>query len=74
MCGGGNPFGCPNNGKIKGVINIGDLRNLPEQNIARDDFDKFLRALFAGKLYVQIKTTRVPTGEIRGQIKPLAFQ
>lgn len=74
LCGGGNPYGCPTNGKISGVINPGDLRNLPVQNIAFDDFDKFLRALFAGKLYVQIKSTRVPTGEIRGQIKPLAFQ
>ena len=71
--GGGVPT-CPTNGRLTGTITPADLQTVNNQNVAFDDFDKFLRAMFAGKLYIDVHTTRVPSGEIRGQIKAEAFE
>jgi hypothetical protein len=70
--GGGVPT-CPTNGRLSGTITPADLQTI-NQNVASDDFDKFLRAMFAGKLYIDVHTTRLPNGEIRGQIKAEAFE
>ncbi len=74
ICGGGGGHLPCQKGIARARINPGDLLAIPNQNIATGDYDKFLRALFAGKVYVNIKTTRIPSGEIRGQIKANAFQ
>ena len=74
ICGGDAGHLPCQNGIARGRINPSDLLVVNNQNIGTGDFDKFLRALFAGKVYVTIKTSTVPTGEIRGQIKADAFR
>jgi len=74
LCGsGGGHAPCPRR-LLRGALGPYGLHTVNNQNIAFDDFDKFLRALFAGKIYIDVHTTRVPSGELRGQIKAQAFQ
>ena len=75
LCGPGSKVPtCPQNGVLTGTITPADILVISTQNIGTDDYDKFERALFAGKTYVNIHTTRVSTGELRGQIYADALQ
>ncbi len=70
LCGGGGePTPCPNGeGTVEGDVTPPDVVGPNAQGIEPGSFDEIISAMQAGHGYVNIHTTRWPTGEIRGQI------
>ena len=72
LCGGGGKPPCPASGTVTGTIVPGDISGPAVQGLdpgGATTFAEFLKAIRAGFTYVNVHTTRWPTGEIRGQIK-----
>lgn len=70
LCGGDKPP-CPaaTTGVVSGTITPANVKGQsPDQGIEPGAFDEFVRAIRAGKTYVNIHNVRFPGGEIRGQI------
>jgi len=71
LCGGGGRPACtPDSGTFSGTITAADVIGPAGQGIAAGEFAELLRALRAGKTYVNVHTDKHPGGEIRGQIGP----
>ena len=71
LCGGGGRPPCtPTSGSFSGTITMADVIGPTGQGIAPGEFAELLRALRAGKTYVNVHTDKHPGGEIRGQIGP----
>jgi hypothetical protein len=76
LCGGAKPA-CPADGTITGTITAADVSVLPTSNadsvipqgIQPGDFSALLLAVRSGNGYVNVHTTKFPSGEIRGQVK-----
>ena len=69
FCGGGGRPACPpDSATITGTIVPADVIGPAGQGIAAGEFAELLRALRAGKTYVNVHTDKHPPGEIRGQI------
>ena len=56
-------------GTISGIITAADVVGPGGQGIAKGEFRELIRALRAGAGYVNVHTLRIPSGEIRGQIR-----
>jgi hypothetical protein len=59
----------PNTGSASGVITAAQVVGPAGQGISPGEFDALLAAIKEGAAYVNVHTTFVPGGEIRGQIK-----
>lgn len=60
----------PSPGSITGTIRPADVTNgAAAQGLAAGQFDELVRAMRAGKTYVNIHTTMFPGGEVRSQIE-----
>jgi CHRD domain len=57
-------------GTISGTFDADDVIGPAAQGIAAGEFDELLRAMRAGKTYVNIHTVNRPGGEVRSQIDP----
>ncbi len=70
LCGGNTkPDPCPNvAGTVEGDITPADVVGPSGQGIEPGSFSEIVQAMRAGTAYVNIHTTRWPSGEIRGQI------
>jgi hypothetical protein len=70
LCGGSTkPDPCPDvEGTVEGDVTAADVIGPNAQGIEPGSFDEILRAMRAGHAYVNVHTTRWPSGEIRGQI------
>ncbi|HSK71906.1 MAG TPA: CHRD domain-containing protein [Pyrinomonadaceae bacterium] len=55
---------------ITGTITAGDVVGPTNQGIAPGEFGELIRAIRAGKTYVNIHSTKFPGGEVRSQIDP----
>jgi hypothetical protein len=53
---------------ISGLVTAGDVVGPATQGIAAGEFAELVRALRAGKAYVNVHTTNFPGGEIRAQL------
>ena len=60
---------CPSEGVVEGTISAAQIVGPANQGIGPGQLREFIRALRAGSGYVNVHTVRVPTGEIRGQIR-----
>jgi CHRD domain len=72
FCGGGGKPPCPISGTVTGVIVPGDILGPAAQGINPTEptaFEELVRAIRAGLTYVNVHTTRWPSGEIRGQYR-----
>ena len=68
LCGGSKPP-CPSpGGTVTGVIPPADVIGPTGQGIEPGSFAELVRATFAGATYVNVHSTRWPSGEIRGQV------
>ena len=69
FCGGGGRPDCtPGSGTFTGTITAADIVGPTAQGLAPGEFAELIRALRAGKTYVNVHTDIHPGGEIRGQI------
>lgn len=67
LCAGSKPP-CPPFGTVTGVITAADIIGPTGQGIEPGSFAELARAMRSGVTYVNVHTTRWPSGEIRGQI------
>ena len=75
LCGGGNQPACPaaTSGTITGTASaanvVAQTGQTGDQGIPAGDFAAALRAIRSGETYANMHTSKVPAGEIRGQVK-----
>ena len=70
FCGtGGKPACPPAPATLEGTITAADVVAVPAQGIGAGELDEVLRAIRAGRGYVNVHTIMFPAGEIRGQIR-----
>lgn len=61
---------CPTTeGTVTGTIHAGDIIGPNAQGIAPGEFAELVAAIRTGAAYVNVHTNKVPSGEIRGQLK-----
>lgn len=63
-----SPPDCPASGTVEGVAEVASVVGPAGQLVTAGDFDRFLRAVREGATYVNVHSTLLPGGEIRGQI------
>ena len=59
---------CPDSGSVTGTWTAASVEAIPGQNVTAGDFDALADALLSNTAYVNIHTTALPTGELRGQV------
>jgi hypothetical protein len=57
-------------GRVEGVLTAANVIGPAAQGIAAGEFQELIRAMRAGKAYVNVHTTTFAGGEIRGQTGP----
>lgn len=70
FCGGGGRPACTaGSGGFRGTFTAADVIGPAAQGIAPGEFAELVRAMRAGKTYVNVHSTTWPGGEIRGQVR-----
>lgn len=59
---------CPQSGSVTGVINSNSVLGPAAQGIEPAAFDEFVRAIRNNAAYVNVHSTKWPSGELRGQL------
>lgn len=70
FCGGSPTTLCtPGSGAFSGTFRAADVVGPAVQGIAPGEFAELIRAIRAGKTYINVHTNKHPGGEIRGQVR-----
>ncbi|MGH6865387.1 MAG: CHRD domain-containing protein [Methyloceanibacter sp.] len=70
FCGGTTTPACtPTSGTFGGTFTAADVVGPEDQGIAAGEIAELIRAIRAGKTYVNVHTDKHPGGEIRGQVR-----
>jgi hypothetical protein len=70
LCGGTTTPACtPTSGTFRGSFSAADVLGPEAQGIAPGEIAELIRAIRAGKTYVNVHTGKHPGGEIRGQLR-----
>ena len=70
LCSGGDKPACPaTGGTVEGTIDAADVIGPSGQGLAAGQLNELVRAIRAGATYVNVHSTALPGGEIRGQVK-----
>ena len=70
FCGGTiTPLCTPGSGTFRGTFAAADVIGPAAQGIAAGEFAELIKAIRAGKTYVNVHTNKHPGGEIRGQVR-----
>jgi CHRD domain len=70
FCGGSAQPACtPGSGHFSGTFTTADVIGPAAQGIAPGEIAELIRAIRAGKTYVNVHTDKHPGGEIRGQVR-----
>jgi hypothetical protein len=70
FCGGPTTPPCtPGSGRFRGTFTAADVVGPTAQGIAPGELAELIRAMRAGKSYVNVHTGKHPGGEIRGQVR-----
>jgi hypothetical protein len=64
-----DPTADPTSGDVTGTLTAAQVVGPAGQGIAAGEFDELVRAIRAGVTYVNVHSTKFPTGEIRGGIR-----
>ena len=59
---------CPQSGTVQGVIQAAEVIGPAGQGISALEFDEVVKAIRAGKAYVNVHSSKIPSGELRGQL------
>ena len=60
---------CPQSGNVSGVLQAANVIGPSAQGIAPLEFAELVSAIRAGVAYVNIHSSKFPTGEVRGQLQ-----
>jgi CHRD domain len=60
---------CPHSGSINGTVSAADVIGPSGQGIAATEFAEMVKAIRAGVAYVNVHSSKFPSGEIRGQLR-----
>ena len=60
---------CPQSGTVTGVVSAAEVVGPAGQGIAATEFAEIVAAIRAGVAYVNVHSSKFPTGEIRGQLR-----
>lgn len=64
-----SPPDCPASGTVEGRADVASVIGPAGQLVSAGDFDRLVRAIREGVAYVNVHSTVLTAGEIRGQIK-----
>jgi hypothetical protein len=60
---------CPESGTVSGVLNAANVLGPGGQGVAAGEFAELVDAIRSGVTYVNVHSTTLPGGEIRGQLR-----
>lgn len=72
LCGGESRSACPVSGTFSGILGPNDVIGPSGQGIEEGEFQEAVRAMLDGATYINVHSNAYRSGEVRGQVVPVA--